>query len=92
LKPFKGGASFADFGGFLHSGNFMLNSYVIIAKKTVQVSEDSWERQKMVLNVYPDTTLQQIDQWVIDNRLDPESGYRIVKSENAPLNKRDFPK
>lgn len=66
--------------------------YVVIAKKTIQVSKDSWERHTKTLIVYPHTTLKEIYEWMHKHELDENRGCHIVKSENAGLGLPDYAK
>jgi hypothetical protein len=70
----------------------MEQNFVIIAHVTKQVSEDSWERHTKTLIVYPHTTIDEIDKWIIKNGLDIDAGYLIKRSDQALLGIPDYAK
>lgn len=47
--------------------------FIIYTEQTVQVSEDSWRRQRRTLNVNEDITLREIWRWVNEQNVDKNS-------------------
>lgn len=67
----------------------MQMEFVILAKRTTQVTEDDFERQTLCLHVFPHITIAEIDEWVIKNGLDPNSGF-VIRKVNAASNPYTF--
>jgi hypothetical protein len=50
------------------------NNWIIVGKKTNQVTEEKYERQSRSLKIDSSTTVEQIFLWAKTNHLDLESG------------------